>query len=168
MPGAQARLEPGGRRRLVACKAHGEGGAEHPHDREADAPGDAQRARRDAGEDDLDDDRADRVAGERGAVVREGAADVVAQQQGAVDGDVAARSRCARARIGGDGRRAARRAQCIGRESHGATAPWLDIWLTARTACVRELTPSARSTAATWSLTVSTERSSSRAISLLE
>ena len=50
--------------------------------------------------------------------------------------------------------------------SHGATLPWLDIWLTASTAWVRELTPSARSTAATWSLTVSTERFSSRAISL--
>src|SRR5262245_26352111 len=41
------------------------------------------------------------------------------------------------------------------------------IWLTASTACVRELTPSARSTAATWSLTVSTDNDSSRAISLL-
>src|SRR5690606_32493766 len=41
------------------------------------------------------------------------------------------------------------------------------IWLTAITAWVRELTPSARSTAATWSLTVSTDRPSSRAMSLL-
>ena len=40
------------------------------------------------------------------------------------------------------------------------------IWLTASTAWVRELTSSARSTAATWSLTVSTDRLSSRAISL--
>ena len=46
--------------------------------------------------------------------------------------------------------------------------PWLDIWLTASTAWVRELTPSARSTAATWSFTVSTERLSSRAISLFD
>jgi hypothetical protein len=46
--------------------------------------------------------------------------------------------------------------------------PWpCVIWLTASTACVRELTPSARSTAATWSLTVSTDRLSWRAISLL-
>ena len=52
--------------------------------------------------------------------------------------------------------------------SHGAIAPWLDIWLTASTAWVRELTPSARSTAATWSFTVSTERLSSRAISLFD
>ena len=39
--------------------------------------------------------------------------------------------------------------------------------LTSSTAWVREPTPSARSTAATWSLTVSTERFNSRAISLL-
>ena len=39
--------------------------------------------------------------------------------------------------------------------------------LTTSTAWVRELTPSARSTAATWSFTVSTDTFSSRAISLL-
>ena len=40
------------------------------------------------------------------------------------------------------------------------------IWLTASTACVRDETPSARSTAATWSLTVSIEMCISRAMIL--
>src|SRR6185369_11281463 len=150
------------RRRLVAREAQREPGAAEPDDRERDAPDDAQQQRRDAGEDHLDDDRADRVAGERRPIEREGAADVVAQQQEAVE-------RCDAVARGGvhAGRRGAGAAQGR-RVSHGAIAPWLDSWLTARTACVRELTPSARSTAATWSLTVSTERSSSRAISLFD
>ena len=69
--------------------------------------------------------------------------------------------------VGGRGAAAAC-AQAEGRGGHGAMPPWLGIWLTASTAWVRELTPSARSTAATWSFTVSTERLSSRAISLFD
>src|SRR6201999_1604818 len=108
----------------------------------------AQHRRRRGREDELDGERADDVAGERGAVEREGAANLVAQQQEAVE------------------RRVARRHGRVGygeeRGGHGGMPPWRDVWLTASTASVRELTPSVRSTAATWSLTVSTERLSSR------
>ena len=70
-------------------------------------------------------------------------------------------------------RAAGSRHRRVRRRAHWSAAGWrvvcaacCCIWLTASTACVRELTPSARSTAATWSLTVSTETFSSRAISL--
>ena len=56
-----------------------------PHGDEGDAPGQAQLARRDVGEDDFDDDGADRVPRQRRAIEGEGAADVVAQEQEAVD-----------------------------------------------------------------------------------
>ena len=77
---------------------------------------------------------------------------------------------CGRSRGGGVHRvrrRRRRRPQRCDVVRHAAR-PGLacDIWLTASTACVRELTPSARSTAATWSFTVSTDSDSSRAISL--
>ena len=145
VPGAQARGQTGDGLWLGAHEAQGEPEAREPDEREGSAPDRAHRQRRDAGVDELDDDRADRMAGERGAVERKGAADVVAQQQVVVDRRVAAQPR----RPGGAARAGDDGAQCAGRESHGAMAPWPDIWLTARTAWVRELTLRARSTAAT-------------------
>ena len=100
LPGAQPVLQAGDGGGLVAREAHGQPGAHQPDDGERHAPDDAQQARRDVGEDELDDDRADRVAGERRAVEREGAADVVAQQQEAVERRLAARHRRRPARAG--------------------------------------------------------------------
>ena len=83
-----------------------------------------------------------------GAVEGESAANMVAQHEVVVERGVAAEPR----RLGGGGETLAARgdrAQRVGRESQGSVAPWPDIWLTARTAWVRELTLSARSTAAT-------------------
>src|SRR6185437_7251487 len=139
LPGPKPALQAGRARGFVAGEAQGQRHPHQPDEREQDAPADSQRARRGASEDDLDGERADQVAGERGAVEREGAANLVAKQQEAVERRLAGPCR--------------RRVRAVGRrrygDGRGGQGVPLVSWLTASTACVRELTPSARNTAAT-------------------
>ena len=70
---------------LVTGEAQRHRDPRHPDEGEQQAPADQHRPRRRIGEHELDQDGADQMPGERGAVEREGAADLVAQQQEAVE-----------------------------------------------------------------------------------